>query len=214
LFAHFFIGLNMAYPALLSGCFTPAAIALSLSLATWMAHAQQATAPQQLLPAQSSVGFAIKQMGVPVQGQFRQFEAQVNFDPARLATSRIAFKIDVGSASLGSREADAEMPKAVWFNVPKFPQATFQSSSIKALGGGRFEVAGQLAIKGHTREVVVPVTLTQTGTAPHLSTTATGQFAIARLAFKVGEGEWADTSMVADEVQVKFKLALSGVPKL
>lgn len=190
------------------------ALGLSLSVVTVSAHAQTATSAQPLIAAQSQVGFVIKQMGVPVEGQFRKFEAQVAFDPAKLATSRIAFSIDVGSASLGSREADAEMPKAVWFNAPKFPQATFQSSSIKALGGGRFEVAGQLHIKGQARDVVVPVSLAQTGTAPNLSTTATGQFGIPRLAFKIGEGEWADTSMVADEVQVKFKLALSGVPKL
>jgi hypothetical protein len=36
---------------------------------------------------------------------------------------------------------------------------------------------------------------------------------IKRLAFKIGENEWADTSMVADDVQVKFKLALSGLGK-
>ena len=34
------------------------------------------------------------------------------------------------------------------------------------------------------------------------------------LAYKIGEGEWADTSMVADPVQVKFKLALTGIGKL
>jgi hypothetical protein len=34
------------------------------------------------------------------------------------------------------------------------------------------------------------------------------------LAFKIGDGAWADTSMVADEVQVKFKLQLSGVAPL
>jgi hypothetical protein len=32
--------------------------------------------------------------------------------------------------------------------------------------------------------------------------------------FAFGEKEWADTSMVADEVQVKFKMVLTGVPKL
>ncbi len=41
-----------------------------------------------------------------------------------------------------------------------------------------------------------------------------GEQAIKRLAFKIGENEWADTSMVADDVQVKFKLALTGVGKL
>ncbi|MFM2348046.1 MAG: hypothetical protein RL654_2799, partial [Pseudomonadota bacterium] len=39
-------------------------------------------------------------------------------------------------------------------------------------------------------------------------------FAIKRLEFKIGEGDWADTSMVANDVQVKFKLNLSGVPAL
>ena len=191
-------------------------------LAPWLAAAglvasqcvlaPQALAQQVLVPAQSSLGFVIKQMGVPVEGQFRKFDAQVNFDPAKPATSRIAFNVDVGSASLGSREADAEMPKPVWFNAIKFPQASFQSSAIKALGGGKFEVAGKLTIKGAARDVTVPVTLTQSGSP--LATTASGTFSIPRLAFKVGEGEWSDTSMVADEVQIRFKLALTGVGKL
>ena len=173
-----------------------------------------ALAQQKLVPAQSSMAFTIKQMGVPVDGQFKKFDAQVSFDAAKLATSKIAFTIDMGSATMGAPESDAEMPKPVWFNAVRFPQATFQSSAIKALGGGKFEVAGQLNIKGNVRDVVVPVALTQTDTAPNLTTTATGAFAIKRLAFKVGEGEWADTSMVADEVQVKFKLALTGLGKL
>jgi polyisoprenoid-binding protein YceI len=98
----------------------------------------------------------------------------------------------------------------VWFNVPKFPQATFESTSIKALGGGKFEVPGKLTIKGTAVNVVAPVTLTQAGAI----TTATGTLPIKRLAFKIGENEWADTSMVADDVQVKFKLTLTGVGKL
>ena len=71
-------------------------------------------------------------------------------------------------------------------------------------------MAWQLAIKGATRDVVVPVQLAQSGA----KTTATGQFGIKRLAYKIGEEEWADTSMVADDVQVRFKLVLTGVGKL
>ena len=179
-----------------------------------MTIAPAAFAQQKLVPAQSSLGFVIKQMGVPVEGQFKAFDAQVAFDPAKLATSRIAFTVDMGSATMGAKEVDVEMPKPVWLSALKFPQATFQSSAIKALGGGKFEVQGKLSIKGNARDVTVPVTLAQTGAAPNLATTATGAFTIPRLAFKVGEAEWADTSMVADEVQVKFKLALNGVPKI
>jgi polyisoprenoid-binding protein YceI len=170
---------------------------------------QAVYAQQKLDPAQSDIAFVFKQMGVPVEGRFKKFDAQIAFDTAKPATSKIAFTIDTGSATLGSRETDAELPKATWFNVPKFPQATFQSSAVKALGGGKFEVAGKLSIKGNAQDVVVPVMLTQSGAI----TTATGTLAIKRLTYKIGENEWADTSMVADDVQVKFKLALIGVGK-
>ena len=178
--------------------------------AALLAAAQAALAQQQLVPAQSEVQFTARQMGVPLEGHFKKFSAQVAFDPTKLATSKIAFTVDTGSATLGSRETDAELPKPVWFNVPKFPQAQFESTSIKALGGGKFEVAGKLTIKGTAQNVVVPVALAQSGA----TTTATGTLPLKRLAFKIGENEWADTSMVADDVTVKFKLALTGVGKL
>ncbi len=171
--------------------------------------AAPALAQQKLVPAESSVQFVSRQMNVPVEGQFRKFDAQIAFDPAKPEAAKIALTIDTGSATLGVKETDAELPKPIWFNVAKFPQATFQSKSVKALGGGKFEVVGQLSIKGASRDVTVPVQLAQSGA----KTTATGQFAIKRLAYKIGEEEWADTSMVADDVQVKFKLVLTGVGK-
>jgi polyisoprenoid-binding protein YceI len=182
---------------------------LALAAATVLA-AQPALAQQKLVPAQSEVQFTARQMGVPLEGHFKKFDAQISFDPAKPATSKIAFTVDTGSATMGSRETDSELPKPTWFNVPQFPQASFQSSTIKALGAGKFEVTGKLSIKGTARDVVVPVTLVQSGA----TTTATGVLPLKRLAFKIGENEWADTSMVADDVQVKFKLALTGVGKL
>ena len=167
-------------------------------------------AQQKLVPAQSEIVFVSKQMGVPVEGRFKKFDAQISFNPAKPDTSKIAFTVDTGSATLGVPETDAELPKPTWFNVPKFPQATFQSSSVKRVDASKFEVAGKLTIKGVSSDVVVPVTLAQSGT----TTTATGSFPIKRLTFRIGEKEWSDTSMVADEVQVKFKIALTGVGKL
>lgn len=171
------------------------------------AGALYAQASAKLIPAQSEIAFVSKQMGVPVEGKFRKFDAQVSLDPKRPEGGNVALTIDVGSASLGVPETDAELPKAPWFNALRFPQASFQSSTIKSLGSGKFEVKGVLNIKGNTRELVVPVALAQQGAA----SIATGSFAIRRLDFKIGEGEWADTSMVANDVQVKFKLALAGI---
>lgn len=173
-------------------------------LATLPTYAQQ-----QLMPAQSELSFSAKQMGVPMQGSFKKFDAQINFDAAKLASSKVSFTVDIASASMGSREVDSELPKATWFNTAKFPQAQFTSTAIKSLGGGRYEVAGKLVIKGQSRDVTVPVSFAQNGAV----TVASGVLPIKRLAFNIGDGDWADTSMVADEVQIKFKLSLSGIAK-
>ena len=169
-----------------------------------------AFAQQKLVAAQSDISFVTKQMGVPLEGHFKKFDAQISFDTAKPEAAKIAFSIDTGSASLGAPESDAELPKAAWFNVAKFPQATFQSASVKALGAGKFQITGKLTIKGNVKDIDVPVALTQANGV----TTAVGQFPIKRLNYKIGEGEWTDTSMVADDVLVKFKLAISGMGKL
>ena len=165
---------------------------------------------QQVVPAQSEISFVTKQMGVPVEGKFKQWAAQITLDPKKAEAGKVAFTIQTASASFGAAETDAEVPKVTWFNVAKFPQASFASSSLKALGGGKFEVRGKLLIKGSSQDVVVPVAISQAGA----NSTATGSFTIKRLDFKIGEGEWADTSMVANDVQVKFKLALTGLAPL
>jgi polyisoprenoid-binding protein YceI len=180
------------------------------ALATGLLMAAPAFAQQKLVPAQSEIVFTSRQLGVPVEGRFKRFDAQLSFDPKKPEAAKIGFTVELGSATLGSAEVEAELVKPEWFNTAKFPQATFTSRSVKALGGGKFEVAGQLSIKGNARDVVVPVALTQAGG----STTATGQFTLQRLAFKIGDGEWADTSIVANDVQVRFKLVLTGVPAL
>jgi len=172
--------------------------------------AAAASAQQQVLPARSEISFSFKQMGVPVEGRFRTWSAEIAFDPKKPEAGKVALTIDTASATLGVPESDAELPKPAWFGAAKFPRATFGASALRAKGTGQFEAAGKLTIKGVSRDIVVPIALVQSGGV----TTATGQFALRRLDFKIGEGEWADTSMVADEVQVRFRIALSGVAPL
>jgi polyisoprenoid-binding protein YceI len=167
-------------------------------------------AQQKLVPAQSEISFVIRQMGVPVEGKFRKWSAVVAFDPKKPEAAKIAFSIDLASVSLGAAETEAEVVKPDWFDTKKFPQASFQSAAVKPAGAGKFEVTGKLTIKGASQNVVVPVALTQAGGI----TTATGGFVLKRLDFKIGDGDWKDTSMVANDVQVKFKLALTGVGAL
>ncbi len=170
----------------------------------------QAQTEAKLLPAQSEVVFQIKQMGVPVEGRFRKFDAQIAFDPKKPESAKVALQIDTGSATLGAPEVDIELPKPVWFAIAKFPQATFVCQSVKPVGAGKFEMTGKLSIKGQVRDITVPVTLAAPAQAGG-PTLASGSFSIKRNDFLVGEKEWADTSLLANEVQVRFKLALQGL---
>lgn len=170
--------------------------------------AVSASAQQKLVPAQSEINFSVKQMGVPLDGKFSKFDAQIAFDSKKPETGKIAFSIDLGSAAVGDAETTKELKKPEWFNYAKFPTATFASTSIKSAGPGKLEVAGTLTIKGNAKPVVVPVTLSPGAAGV---TTAQGSFNIKRVDFKIGEGDWSDVSIVANDVIVKFKLALTGV---
>jgi len=185
--------------------FRALAVALLALLLPPLAQAQQ-----KLLPAQSEISFVSRQMGSPVEGRFRSFDAQITLDPKQLAAAKIVMVVDLASATLASTETETELRQSDWFDVKKFPQASFTSSAVKSAGPGRIEVVGSFSLKGRSRPISVPVALTQSGGI----TTATGAFTIRRLDFKVGDGDWTDTDLIANDVQVKFKLVLSGVAAL
>lgn len=185
-------------------------VTIASTLVIGSLFAASASAQQKVITAQSSIAFTSKQMGVPVDGKFEKFDAQIAFDPKQPAASKIAFSIDIGSAVIGDADTVKELRKPTWFDMAKFPTASFQSTSAKALGGGKFEVMGNLTIKGKSKPIAAVVQLAQKGDA----TTVEGNFAMKRLDFSLGDGEWKDVSIVADEVVVKIKLALSGVAAL
>ena len=183
------------------------ALGSGLALLLALGQAQAGSEAPALVAGQSEISFVSRQMGVPVAGNFRSFDAQVSFDPANPQKGHFLIGVDVASVQLPTDDAMKEAVGPVWFDAAHFARATFQSSAIRALERGRFEVAGRLSIKGRGQDVLVPVFLEQTGAL----TVASGSLVVRRLAFSIGEGEWADTSMVADEVQIRFRLVLTGI---
>jgi len=173
------------------------------------AHAQS-PAPARLVAAQSEIAFQIKQSGVPVDGKFRRFDAQLALDPKAPQNGSVTVSVDTASATVGFAETDVELPRAPWFNAAKFPRATFESNAISALGGGRFQAKGRFELKGTAHDVVVPVAIVQSGP----QSTATGEFVVRRLDYKIGENEWTDVSLVANDVRVRFKLVFTGLNPL
>ncbi|MBK7662665.1 MAG: YceI family protein [Sterolibacteriaceae bacterium] len=151
---------------------------------------------------QSRVAFVSKQMGVPIDGEFRKFSARLSFDPAKPEAGRARIDIDMASIDAGSAEANEEVVGKNWFNVRQFPTAGFVSTGVRPLGGGKFEVAGTLTIRDKTREVLAPFTMTAQAATVQFD----GSFVINRADFGIGRGVWADFDTVANEVQIKFKL--------
>ena len=153
---------------------------------------------------QSTIAFVSRQMNVPVEGAFKKFTAQINIDPARPEAGRARIEIDLASIDAGSADANDEVKGKSWFNTREFPKANFISSAVKALGGGRFEAFGKMTIKGKTLETRAPFTLKQEKGVLILD----GAFPLKRLDYGIGSGVWSDTSVVADEVLVKFHFVL------
>lgn len=185
----------------------PLKLMLSLSLAL---AAGQAAALEfgQVLPNESTITFGYRQMNVPLDGKFNKFTAQVAFDPAQLAKAQAKIDIDVASIDAGYAEANDEVSGKLWFNAKQFPTASFVSSGIKALGADRYLASGKLTIKGKTLDISTPVTFKVQGTQGMFD----GTFAIKRLDYAIGEGEWADVSTVANEIQIKFHIVVNAAP--
>lgn len=152
--------------------------------------------------SKSKVTATSKQMNVPVEGTFKKFTAQLDFDPARPTAGSAKLSIDTASYDLGDESYNQQVRGKDWFNTAQFPDATFVSSAIAPAGGNQFKVSGTLTIKGKSENVTVPVTVTQQGATQ----TFDGTLPIKRGQFDVGSGEWKDTSVVADEVLIKFHL--------
>ncbi|MDK2123209.1 YceI family protein [Parachitinimonas caeni] len=150
----------------------------------------------------SQVRFVFTQMNVPVEGQFKKFMADVKFDPAKPAEAKVDVSIDLTQADAGSPDANDALKTKDWFDTARFPQAKFTAAGFKPVGGDKFQAVGQLNLKGRAANVTVPFTVKTDGHGQWLE----GVFPLSRTAYKVGEGEWSDTGMVADNVQVKFKL--------
>jgi polyisoprenoid-binding protein YceI len=160
---------------------------------------------QVLAAAPSSITIVGKQMNVPIEGKFKNFSSQIQFDPANPAAGKATIEVEVASIDFGDDDFNYELRTKPWFDAKTYPKAAFTSSVIKALGKDRLEVSGKLSIKGKSADVTVPVTLKTEGAARVFE----GALPIKRTSFNVGEGEWRDTSVVADEVQIRFRLIVA-----
>ena len=155
---------------------------------------------------QSQIEFTVKQMGVPVTGKFKKFDAALDIDLAKPEKSSAAIRIDIGSLATDNDEADAIAVGADWLDKVRAPLAIFQSTSIRALSAGRFEAKGSLSLKSVARPITLQFASSDQADG---KTVITSEFKINRSEFGIGAGVWNQSGVVAEVILVKVKLLLS-----
>ena len=153
---------------------------------------------------QSRLGFQYRAMGAPVEGEFRRYLADIQWDPAKPASAHIRLDVDTGSIDAGLPDATSEALKSDFFDSHRYPWARFVSSAVQPQDNGRYLLQGTLTIKGISRTVSLPILLRADGQAQRLK----GTFTLKRLDYGLGQGQWADTSALANEVPVAFSFKL------
>lgn len=110
--------------------------------------------------AHSTIGFSIRHNELAlVSGRFKDFSGTIKYDDKDVTKSSVEFNAKVTSIDTGVEARDRHLRTADFFEVEKFPDMTFKSTRIERKGKS-FVLHGDLTIKGVTKPVALPFTLT------------------------------------------------------
>ena len=151
----------------------------------------------------SSLVFAGTYQGEAFTGRFPIFATRVSFDPKQLANAKLDVTIPLASATTANADYDGEIRGDHFFASARFPQAHYTATKFRNLGGNRYAADGTLSLHGASKPVTFIFTWTP-GAQPVLA----GKATVKRLDFGVGSGEWADTSLIPNEIALSTKVML------
>jgi polyisoprenoid-binding protein YceI len=176
-------------------------LVLGLALAAGIALA---ATQWKIDPAQSKVGFTGTQAGAAFDGVFERYTAEIRFDPQDLPSSRFDVTIDLKSVNTKDKDRDGTIKGPDIFATDRWPTAHYVAEKFTDQGGGKFLAMGKLTLRDVTRDVPLQFTFQADGAGAWLK----GSAAVKRLDFGAGQGDWKDTTWVANDVKVNFALRL------
>ena len=153
----------------------------------------------------STLGFATTFEGVKFVGAFKQFSARIVFDPAHPQACTLDATITLASADTGNADRDKMLPTADFFDVARFPTATYRGADCTPAGPGRYSAQGTLTLRGVSKPVPLTLQWRMQGADALLTLDAS----VPRLTFGVGSGQWADPSAIGLDVAVHGVLKLA-----
>ncbi|HEU5137197.1 MAG TPA: YceI family protein [Steroidobacteraceae bacterium] len=152
----------------------------------------------------SSLVFVFDQAGAASKGSFSQFTTDLVYDEKSPTTGSLNVKVQVGTVDTQDQERNDMIVSADLFDAQKFPTAQYTADSFSRNAAGGLEAVGKLTLRGVTRDLRLPLKIVKTAAGLELS----GETAIRRLDYGVGQGEWKTTEGVGDEVKIQYKVAL------
>ena len=124
------------------------------------AFSTQVQAQSWTLTPQSNVGFEIKSLGVTVvRAKFNRVQSSMQFDAKAPQHASTHFVMDVNSLSLSKPSLKNMILGEDLFYASKYKTASFKSTSFKDLGSGRYNIVGNLTLRGITKPVSFRTTL-------------------------------------------------------
>jgi polyisoprenoid-binding protein YceI len=175
----------------------------ALALAALLAATPASAAHWNVDAAKSKLGFTVSWSGQPFNATFKSWKANIDFDPADLAHSQADVTIDVASEASDDSETDEGVKGAQGFQASQFATARFQTTSIAHKSGNDYVAQGKLTLRGVTKAVTLPFTLTIAGNSAHM----TGNATVSRMDFGVGQGgDFSKPAPVAYQVTIKVDL--------
>ncbi|MGQ0801855.1 MAG: YceI family protein [Pseudomarimonas sp.] len=126
-------------------------------------------------PAHSQVRFTYNHLGFSnIVGLIGNIEGELVYDAAAPANSKVSATIPVGQIHTGVEKMDQHLYAEDFFDVAKFPNATFVSTKVEAAGEGKLKVTGDFSLHGVTKPVTLDVKLNAQGEHPMRKTAAIG----------------------------------------
>jgi polyisoprenoid-binding protein YceI len=209
-----------AVPALLSlGCEDPtqghakatvgsAAPASTGALVTATSPTGAASATTLALdPAGSKIKFAGSKVTGKHEGEFTKASGSVTLAAGKIEGGKVAIEVETASVKSDAEKLDGHLKSPDFFDVEKFPKASFVSTSIKAGGdkGASHTVTGELELHGVKKTVSFPATITQSSGL----TFGKAEFVINRKDFGIVYPGKSD-DLIRDDVLLTLELRTKG----
>ncbi len=156
----------------------------------------------ELDPGQSLVNFKYSYGGEPFEGEFRNVQATFDIDLMRPSSCEFEVTIPIEDLYVDSPEVKDYLLDYELFDVDTWPTASFKAENCSLESANSFVSEGMLTIRDQTNPVSFPFNLTVETCDGQVCFHMTSEVTIQRLEYGVGQGYWANTAEVPNEVVI------------